>query len=149
MDTDTMIATALTVDGASIRLVIVTARAATEVRRLDATLFPQFYGFAVDADTMVWTESTASGKRGVHTQLWLADWRTTAVAGLKSMSRSLRMASLRPYAGWPGAVACSPGRRTAGRSPKPAWRGRGGCGPRRGRRCGRPGPHDEPDAAGQ
>jgi hypothetical protein len=76
VDAHTLVATALSTDGAAVRLVIITAGSATEIHRVAAELFPKFSGVAVVGDTMVWAESTASAGAGVRTILWRVNWRT-------------------------------------------------------------------------
>jgi hypothetical protein len=56
--------------------------AATELRRVPASDGPQFAGFAVDGDTVVWAESVSRDGASQRTTLWRANWRTGAKAVL-------------------------------------------------------------------
>ncbi len=68
----TSVGVAATPDGHSMRLLSVGART-TELRRLPVDRSPQFAGFVVSGDTLVWAETTTDG-----TELWRTDWKTAA-----------------------------------------------------------------------
>jgi hypothetical protein len=64
-----------TPDGGSVRLILVRADQATELRRIATSAQPQFDGFAASGDTVVWAESLSSGNAGARTTLMRANWR--------------------------------------------------------------------------
>jgi hypothetical protein len=76
---DTSIGLAPTKDGGYLRVLRRTsAGQVTEVRRVSMLDHPQFDGFAVAGDDVVWAESTSPYESAVRTTLWRASWRTAA-----------------------------------------------------------------------
>jgi len=76
---DTSVGIADSGDGSPVR-VILRGRAGrvTELRRLNGGDRPQFDGFAVSGDTLVWAESVSREDSPVSTTLWRTNWRTGA-----------------------------------------------------------------------
>jgi hypothetical protein len=79
LDPQTSIGTAPTADGAYARLLL---RAGTgqprELRRVPTDQNPQFAGFTVGGEQVVWAESTADTAGHAATRIWRVDWKTDA-----------------------------------------------------------------------
>jgi hypothetical protein len=71
---------ALTPDGSAWRVLARVNGAVAELRRVPASDAPQFDGFAVSGDTVVWAESATKAGADVRTTLYRSNWRTGAKA---------------------------------------------------------------------
>jgi hypothetical protein len=69
------VGTAETADHTFLRVLAVTAGRVAELRRVPAADLPQFDGFAVSGDTVVWAESVSRASATVRTTLWRASWK--------------------------------------------------------------------------
>jgi hypothetical protein len=72
LDPQTSVGMAPTPDSRSLRLLLRNASKTVELRRIPLGQNPQFDGFTVDGDTVVWAETLASS----DTTLWRANWHT-------------------------------------------------------------------------
>jgi hypothetical protein len=72
LDPQTSVGLAATADAQSLRLLLRTGAKVVELRRLAVGQNPQFDGFAVSGDTLVWAETL--GDSG--TSLWRANWQS-------------------------------------------------------------------------
>jgi hypothetical protein len=72
LDPQTSVGLAATADARSLRLLLRTATKLVELRRLEVGQNPQFDGFAVSGDTLVWAETLASSS----TSMWRANWHS-------------------------------------------------------------------------
>jgi hypothetical protein len=77
---ETSVGTAPSKDGASMRLVVRTGGRVAALRTIDAADEPQFAGFAVAGDTVVWAEAVSRDGAAARTTLWRANWRKSPVA---------------------------------------------------------------------
>jgi hypothetical protein len=74
---ETSVGIAATSDGEFVRVVIREAGGrTTELRRIDVNQYPEFDGFSVSGDTVVWAESLSRTDEPVATTLWRTDWRS-------------------------------------------------------------------------
>jgi hypothetical protein len=74
---ETSVGIAASSDGESVRVVIREAGGrSTELHRIDAADHPEFDGFAVSADTVVWAETLSPSDQPVATTIWRTNWRT-------------------------------------------------------------------------
>jgi hypothetical protein len=70
-----------TTDGSFWRVLVRSAARVVEVRRVPAADLPQFDGFTVSGDTIVWAESLSKAA-DAGTTVWRTNWRTGAKATL-------------------------------------------------------------------
>jgi hypothetical protein len=82
VNADTVVGTAPNPSDNSVRLVIRTATSVTEVHRLSKDIYPEFAGFTVSGDTLVWAETTYPPNVEPQTQIWRTQWREGAPATL-------------------------------------------------------------------
>lgn len=75
IDAETSVGIAPTPDGDEVRVLIRTGTRVTELRRVAIEDHPQFDGFVVSGDTLVWAESLSRADAAVRTTLWRANWR--------------------------------------------------------------------------
>lgn len=77
LNPETSVGIAPSPDGDSLRIVIRGANGrVTELRRLGSADQPEFDGFSVTGDTLVWAESVSRSDEPVTTTIWRANWRT-------------------------------------------------------------------------
>jgi hypothetical protein len=69
LDARTVVGTASSLDGASMRLIYLAGSKIRELRRLPTTHNPDFANFAASGDQLVWTEHTSNA----HWQIWALD----------------------------------------------------------------------------
>lgn len=68
---------AVSPDGAFYRVLVRSAgERVTELRRVAAAELPQFDGFAIGGDTLVWAESVSRAGAQIRTTLWHSNWRS-------------------------------------------------------------------------
>jgi hypothetical protein len=68
---------AATADGQFVRVLIREADGrSTELHRIDADDHPEFDGFTVSGDTVVWAETLSRSDEPVGTTIWRTNWRT-------------------------------------------------------------------------
>ena len=75
IDADTIVGTAPTPDTSAIRLIIRTPAGESEVHRLSKDVYPEFAGFTISGDTLVWAETTYPPNVEPQTQIWRTTWR--------------------------------------------------------------------------
>lgn len=80
LTTAVSIGTAATRDASSVRLILRSGGRTTTLRTIDADDQPQFAGFAVSGDTVVWAESLSRAGTAARTTLWRANWRKAQAA---------------------------------------------------------------------
>ncbi|HET6212611.1 MAG TPA: hypothetical protein VFE14_07030 [Micromonosporaceae bacterium] len=82
LDGATSVGTAPTADRRAVRLVLRSGDGRVrELRKLAEEVNPQFGGFAVAGDELVWAESTSPPDGPGGTRLWQVNWRTAASPG--------------------------------------------------------------------
>lgn len=80
---ETSVGTAETSDGAFQRLVLRgPGDREVELRRVPSADLPQFDGFVVAGETLVWAESLSQSDQAIRTTLWRSNWSTGAKAAL-------------------------------------------------------------------
>jgi hypothetical protein len=76
LDSATSVGIAMTADGRTVRVVLRGAGGVTELHSVDADDHPEFDGFTVSGDTVVWAESLSPPEEPVTTTIWRANWRS-------------------------------------------------------------------------
>jgi hypothetical protein len=77
LDPATSVGIAAAADGRSVRVIIRGAGdQVTELHSVDAEDHPEFDGFTVSGDTLVWAESLSPPEEPVSTTIWRTNWRS-------------------------------------------------------------------------
>jgi hypothetical protein len=82
LDPTAVVGTALAKDGLAVRVLLRTATSVREIHRVPNSSYPEFAGFSVRGDTVVWAERTYPHGAVPLTQLWRANWERTSEAEL-------------------------------------------------------------------